>query len=93
MFWYFIIIIIIQDFLIQVGGAHNIPIVIGLAWGMLLTSAREITRNYSIPKAIKALFEAIFVVSVDLFLDVVAVRLEGGFWTWIGVPLTAEITF
>ncbi|MHA1451371.1 MAG: hypothetical protein ACTSRD_00760, partial [Promethearchaeota archaeon] len=27
----------------------------------------------------------------DLFLDVVAVRLEGGFWTWIGVPLTAEI--
>ncbi len=78
-------------FLIQVGGANNIPIIIGLAWGMLLTSAREITRNYSIPKAIKALFEAIFVVSVDLFLDVVAVRLEGGFWTWIGVPLSAEI--
>ena len=25
------------DFLIQVGGENNIPIVIGLAWGMLLT--------------------------------------------------------
>jgi hypothetical protein len=78
-------------FLIQVGGANNIPIVIGLAWGMLLTSAREITRNYTIPNWTKALFEAVFVVSVDLFLDVVAVRLEGGFWTWIGIPLTTEI--
>ncbi|TFG19910.1 MAG: carotenoid biosynthesis protein [Promethearchaeota archaeon] len=80
-------------FLIQVGGANNIPIIIGLSWGMLLTSAREITKNYTIPKGIKALFEAIFVVSVDLFLDVVAVRIEGGFWTWIGIPLSTEINY
>ena len=80
------------DFLIQVGGSNNIPIVIGLAWGMLLTSAREITENYPLPKTLKALFETIFVVSVDLFLDVVAVRLEGGFWTW-NVPLNSEITY
>jgi hypothetical protein len=82
-----------SGFLIQVGGVNNIPIVIGLAWGMLLTSAREITRNYSIPKGLKALFETIFVVSVDLFLDVVAVRLDGGFWTWSKIPLTTEITY
>lgn len=81
-----------KEFFLQVGGDFNIPIVIGLAWGMLLQTSHEITEGYRFPLIIRTLFESVFVVSVDFFLDVVAVRLDGGFWTWTGIPLTNVIT-
>jgi hypothetical protein len=82
-----------QHFLIQVGSApHNIPIVIGLSWGILLVTSHQISDCYELPPFVKLLFESAFVVSVDLFLDVIAVRLDGGFWIWTNAPLDLNIT-
>ena len=30
--------------------------------------------------------------SMDILLDVVAIRLDGGFWTWVGNPINLEIS-
>lgn len=80
-----------QDFFLQVGGKFNIPIVIGLAWGILLETVHEISKGYKLPILFRSLFDAAFVVSVDFFLDVVSVRLNGGFWTWKSVTLDYSI--
>lgn len=82
-----------REFILQVGNyPANIPIVIGLAWGILLQTSHEISDCYDFPIIIRTLFESIFVVSIDLFLDVVAVRLDGGFWTWKNEVLNLSIT-
>ena len=82
-----------REFILQVGNYPvNIPLAIGLAWGMLLQSSREISDCYDFPIIIRTLFESFFVVSIDLFLDVVAVRLDGGFWTWKNEVLNLSIT-
>ena len=81
-----------QNFLIQIGSfPDNIPIVIGLTWGILLQTARQITACFKMPLIIKILFESALIVSVDLFLDLVATRLEGGFWVWYDTQLVLTI--
>ena len=80
-------------FLIQVGAApNNVPITIGLAWGTLLLTVQEISRRLNFPLLVRLLFEAAFVVSTDIVMDVVVIRLEGGFWTWIGIETDMAIT-
>ena len=82
-----------REFILQVGNyPANIPIVIGLAWGMLLQTSHEISDCYDFPIIIRTLFESFFVVSIDLFLDIVAVRLDGGFWTWKNDVMNLSIT-
>ncbi|MHA1254359.1 MAG: carotenoid biosynthesis protein [Promethearchaeota archaeon] len=82
-----------REFILQVGNyPANIPLAIGLAWGMLLLSSHEISDCYDFPIIIRTLFESFFVVSIDLFLDVVAIRLDGGFWTWKNEVLNLSIT-
>ena len=80
-------------FLIQVGAApNNVPITIGLAWGTLLLTVQEISRRLKFPLLVRLLFEAAFVVSTDIVMDVVVIRLEGGFWTWFGIETDMAIT-
>lgn len=72
-------------FMLQVGAApNNVPITIGLAWGTLLLTVQEISQRLNFPLLVCLLFEAAFVVSTDIIMDVVVIRLDGGFWTWIG---------
>jgi len=65
---------------------------IGLAWGLLLESSHKISESFHFPIILRTIFEATFVVSVDLFSDVIAVRLDGGFWIWAGHPAVLTIT-
>ncbi|MHA1563607.1 MAG: carotenoid biosynthesis protein [Promethearchaeota archaeon] len=81
------------DFLLQFGNPPtNVPIVIGLAWGMLLMTAQDVSQRLKLPLRVRIFFEAAFVVSMDIILDVVAIRLEGGFWVWDNVTTDLTIT-
>ncbi|WP_457559270.1 hypothetical protein [Candidatus Harpocratesius sp.] len=82
-----------QDFIFLVGKAPtNVPIVIGLSWGMLLELSHEVSQCFHLPLLFRTIFEAAFIVSIDLFADIVAVRLDGGFWIWTNHPVTLSIT-
>ena len=81
------------EFLLQFGNPPtNVPIAIGLAWGMLLLTAQEVSLRLKLPLRIRVFFEAAFVVSMDLMLDVIAIRLEGGFWVWENIATDLTIT-
>ncbi|WP_457559166.1 carotenoid biosynthesis protein [Candidatus Harpocratesius sp.] len=72
-------------FLFQIGNPpNNVPIVIGLAWGLLGITSSELSERYQIPVILQILLSVIIAVSYDLFLDVIVIRLEGGFWVWGG---------
>ena len=80
------------EFLLQFGNPPtNVPIAIGLAWGMLLLTAQEVSLRLKLPLRIRVFFEAAFVVSMDLMLDVIAIRLEGGFWVWENIATDLTI--
>jgi hypothetical protein len=82
-----------KEFLLQFGNPPtNVPIVIGLAWGMLLLTAQDVSGRLKLPLHIRIFFEAAFVVSTDIMLDVIAIRLEGGFWVWDNVSTDLTIT-
>lgn len=82
-----------QDFLFLVGTyPFHVPIMIGLAWGMLLQFSHEVSEVFNLPIFLRAIFAATFVVSIDLFSDVIAVRLDGGFWIWTDHPAVLTIT-
>ncbi|MHA1647976.1 MAG: hypothetical protein ACTSVL_10420 [Promethearchaeota archaeon] len=81
------------SFFLQFGNPPtNVPIVIGLAWGMLLLTAQDVSRRLKLPLRVRIFFEAAFVVSTDIMLDVIAIRLEGGFWVWDTVSTDLTIT-
>jgi len=81
------------EFFLQFGNPPtNVPIVIGLAWGMLLLTAQDVSRRLKLPLRVRIFFEAAFVVSTDIMLDVIAIRLEGGFWVWDTVSTDLTIT-
>ena len=53
--------------------------------------ALRIANKFSISNVMKALLSGWLIVSMDLLLDVVAIRLNGGFWVWDGRPITLAI--
>ncbi len=80
-------------FLLQFGNPPtNVPIIIGLAWGMLLLTVQDISGRLKFPLIVRIFFETAFVVSTDIILDVVAIRLNGGFWVWDTVSTDLTIT-
>jgi len=82
-----------REFILQMGTPPvNIPIAVGLAWGMLIQTSRDISDCYDFPIIVRTLFESLIVVSIDIFLDVTAIRLDGGFWTWNDEVMTLTVT-
>ncbi|MHA1673929.1 MAG: carotenoid biosynthesis protein [Promethearchaeota archaeon] len=81
------------DFWLQAGAVpDNVPLVIGMAWGLLGICTRAIADRFDLPTVVTLLFATILAVTFDLYLDIVAVRLEGGFWVWFGFPENWDIT-
>lgn len=72
------------NFLVQL--AH-VPISIGLGWAVIIYCAMLLSDQYNIPWALRPFMDALTAVTLDLAMDVVAIRL--GFWTWI-IPLDRE---
>lgn len=81
-----------KDFYISIGfRPYQFPFFGGLMWGGISVCALRIARKFNFDKLRTALVGGFLVVTMDLLLDVVAIRLNGGFWVWDGRPITLDI--
>ena len=81
-----------NDFFISVGFRHyQFPFFGGLMWGGITVCALRLSRKFSLNNLMTALLAGWIIVSMDLLLDVVAIRLDGGFWVWDGRPINLDI--
>lgn len=81
-----------QDFYISIGfKPYQFPFFGGLMWGGISVCALRIARKFNFDNFTTALVGGFMVVTMDLLLDVVAIRLNGGFWVWDGRPITLDI--
>ena len=70
-------------FILQFGSSpDNVPIVIALCWGMIIYSSIEISNAFNLNTLIKPFLDSLMALTVDFSMDAVAIRTEGGFWTW-----------
>lgn len=69
-----------NDFYISIGFVpYQFPFFGGLMWGGITVCALRIAKKFSLTKIMTALLSGWLIVSMDLLLDVVAIRLDGGF--------------
>lgn len=61
---------------------YQFPFFGGLMWGAVAVCAYRLAKKFKLSPLMTALLSGFFVVSMDLFLDVAAIRLSGGFWVW-----------
>lgn len=81
-----------QAFYVSIGTVPNqFPFFGGLMWGGVGVCALRIARKFHTKPLKTALLAGWLVVSMDLLLDVAAIRLDGGFWVWEGRPITLAI--
>ncbi len=80
-----------SQFLIQLGSPpNNIPICIGLCWGLIIYACMKVSNKVvGIPEWSRPLMDGLLALTIDLSMDTVAIRLDGGFWTWTGIPMEA----
>ncbi len=82
-----------NDFWLSMGKApHQFPVFGGLMWGGLTVYGIKLSKKFGCGKLLTGLIAGMFVVTMDILLDVVAIRLNGGFWTWAGSPVTLAIS-
>lgn len=82
-----------QGFYISIGfKPYQFPFFGGLMWGGLTVYALRIARKLGMNRLMTALAGGWLIVTMDLFLDVAAIRLNGGFWVWDGREITLDIT-
>ena len=81
------------DFYISIGFApYQFPFFGGLMWGGLTVCALRIARKLGFGKLMTAFVTGWLIVSMDILLDVAAIRLSGGFWAWEGREITLDVT-
>ena len=81
------------DFYISIGFApYQFPFFGGLMWGGLTVCALRIAEKLGFGKWMTALVTGWLIVSMDILLDVAAIRLNGGFWVWEGREITLDVT-
>ena len=68
------------------------PLFGGFMWGGLTVYGMKLAKKLGFGKVLTALSAGMFIVTMDILLDVVAIRLGGGFWTWAGKPINTQIT-
>ncbi len=74
-----------ERFLLQLGHPPvNVPLVIAMGWGLIITSSISLTDRLGI--RFRPVADAVIALSIDLSMDVIAIRVEGGFWNW-QIPL------
>ena len=81
------------DYYISIGFApYQFPFFGGLMWGGLTICALRIARKLGFGKLMTAFVTGWLIVSMDILLDVAAIRLSGGFWVWEGREVTLDVT-
>ena len=82
------------QFLVMFGKAPlNIPLCIGVGWGIIMYSSRLFTDAFRLPLWTSAALDTLLAISIDMSMDTVAYRLHMWHWDWSGTglnPLTAE---
>ena len=73
-----------EEFMIQV---YNVPLAIGLGWAVIYYISDKSATNYNLKWWQIPLFMSLVALSIDLIVDVVAIRL--GFWSW-QIPFNEE---
>lgn len=68
------------------------PLFGGFMWGGLTVYGIRLARKLRFRPFMTALAAGFFIVTMDILLDVVAIRLNGGFWVWVGNPINESIT-
>ena len=80
-------------FLFNIGSEpYQFPLFGGFMWGGLTVYALRIVRKLKMSPLLTSLLCGWLVVTMDIFLDVAAIRLNGGFWVWEGREITLDIT-
>lgn len=81
-----------KEFYISIGfEPYQFPFFGGLMWGGITVCAFRIAEKFPLDKIMKALLTGWLIVTMDLLLDVVSIRLDGGFWVWEGRAITLDI--
>lgn len=81
------------EFYFSLGFApYQFPFFGGLMWGGLTVCGLRIAQKLKMSALMTALVTGWLIVSMDLLLDVAAIRLNGGFWVWEGRVITLDIT-
>ena len=76
------------QFLIMFGKAPlNIPLCIGVGWGIIMYSSRLFTDAFRLPLWTSAALDTLLAISIDLSMDTVAYRLHMWHWDWTGTGL------
>lgn len=70
---------------------YQFPFFGGLMWGAVAVCAYRLAKKFKLSPIMTALLSGFFVVSMDILLDVAAIRLSGGFWVWDGRPINLVI--
>lgn len=60
----------------------DIPVWIGMGWGIIIYTARLVSDSLGLPLIAAAAFDALLAQSIDLSMDVVAYRLHMWHWGW-----------
>ncbi len=80
------------NFIIQFGKyPNNVPVVIGTSWGIIIISSIFITDHFELNNKYRPFMDTLLAIGLDFSMDVVAIRIEGGFWVW-GVPLENKMS-
>jgi hypothetical protein len=58
----------------------DVPLVIGMAWGCMVYAARIYSDATTLPEWVRPVLDALLVLSIDLSMDAIAIRL--GMWNW-----------
>lgn len=81
------------DFYLSIGfRPYQFPFFGGLMWGGLTVYGLRIAKRLKMNSLMTALVTGWLIVTMDILLDVAAIRLDGGFWVWEGRPISLEIT-
>ena len=73
-----------EEFLLQI---YDVPLAIGLGWAVIYYISYKCAQNYNLKWWQIPFFMALFALSIDLAIDIVAIRL--GFWHWL-IPFDQE---
>ncbi|MBX3000701.1 MAG: carotenoid biosynthesis protein [Caldilineaceae bacterium] len=60
--------------------AGEVPVAIGIGWGVILYSAQRFSQATSLPHWLHPVLNGLLALNIDLSMDAIAIRL--GFWDW-----------
>lgn len=78
-----------ENFWLNLGRVpKQFPVFGGFMWGGLTVYGIRLAQKLNWSRIRTALAAGMFIVTMDILLDVAAIRLDGGFWVWVGKEIS-----